>query len=164
MRKLVTGGICGAMVLCCLMVTLAPWGSSAASERARVSGTWMAGPGCGGAAEWFQHPAEFPYFCDGAAYVEKAQWERWGAARATAEATMNEAVLTGHNNVGTAPRRLSAVTVVASHVERCGSRRVYGSVVIHFDDPRKGSPSTLKLHTYLRCPKPSAGHRRPRPE
>ena len=111
----------------------------------------MAGPGCGGRAEWFQHPAEFPYFCDGAALVEKAHWQSWGGAKAKATATMNEAVLTGHNSVATAPRELSPVTLIASHVERCGSRRVYKSVVIRFDHPDKGSPKTLKLASLLLC-------------
>jgi hypothetical protein len=142
-----------AMALCLLAGILTPSGSGAAMAQKRIPGTWMAGPGCGG-TEWFQHPRAFPYFCDGAAYVEKAQWQGWGGASARAEATMNEAVLTAHNSVGDAPRSLSPVTVIASHVERCGNRRVYRSVVIHFDDPHKG-PDKLKLPTYLPCKPPA---------
>jgi hypothetical protein len=160
MKRLVACGLCGLCVIVavCSVGILMPGGSSGASGSARIAGTWMAGPGCGAKAEWFQHPAWFPYFCDGAAYVEKAHWRRWGAARAKASATMNEAVLTGHNSVGTAPRSRSPVTVVASHVERCGTRRAYKSVVIRFDDPHKGQPKKLKLASFLRCPKAPTAH------
>jgi hypothetical protein len=161
MRKLALCGLPGIVAVCCLLATLAPVGSSAASGHVRVPGTWMAGPGCGGRSEWFQHPAEFPYFCDGAAYVEKAHWRSWGGPRAKATATMNEAVLTAHNSVGTAPRSLSAVTLIASQIELCGSRRVYKSVVIRFDNPRKGHPKTLKLASLLVCPEPPATHPSP---
>lgn len=143
----------GAIGLCCAIGILAP-GNSGAAAQSRIPGTWMAGPGCGG-AEWLQHPAAFPYFCDGAAYLEKAKWRDWGAATARAEATMNEAVLTAHNNVGNAPRRRSAVTIVASQAEHCGNRRVYRSIVIHFDGPHKG-PDELKLPSYLPCKPPAA--------
>lgn len=137
MRKLVTCGFCLAMTLCYLLAVLAPGGSTAASGSGRVSGTWMAGPGCG-RYEWFQHPRGFPYFCDGAAYIEKAHWQRWGSDRAMAEATMNEAVLTAHNSVGTAPRLRSPVTIVASQIKFCGRHRAYTRIVIRFHKGHKG--------------------------
>lgn len=161
MRSLVVPSFRCILAACCLAGALALAGTTAASGNPQVGGTWMAGPGCGARHEWLQHPAQFPYFCDGAAYVEKARWRHWGAAKAEASATMNEAVLTSHNSVGTAPRSLSPVTIVASHVERCGARRVYKSVVIRFDNPRKGYPKTLKLPSYLVCPKPPVPHPSP---
>lgn len=102
----------------------------------------MAGPGCGAKVEWFQHPAEFPFFCDGTAYIEKAHWRHWGTARARASATMNEAALNGHNSVGTAPRRHSPVRIVASRIKTCGGRHAYTHIVIHFDKPMNGVKKT----------------------
>jgi hypothetical protein len=152
MRKSLLGGLLAIAVVCCLLVGQAFAASTASFGRAGVGGTWMAGPGCGGQHEWFQHPDSFPYFCDGAASVEKAHWQSWGGGKARGTATMNEAVLNSHNNVGTAPRQLSAVTLIASHRERCGPRHVYKSVVIRFDHPRQGAPKILKLGSYIVCP------------
>lgn len=139
-------------IVCSLLVGQAQADSSASFGRATVGGTWMAGPGCGG-QEWFQHPSSFPYFCDGVAYVEKAHWQSWGGGKAKATATMNEALLNSHDSAATAPRQLSAVTLIASHRERCGTRHVYKSVVIRFDHPRKGEAETLKLASLIICPK-----------
>lgn len=111
----------------------------------------MAGPGCGGKVEWRQHPKEFPYFCDGVAYVEKVSWRSWGGARAKARATMNEAALNSHNSAATAPRLRTPVTVVASQIKRCDGRRAYTAIVIHFPS-RNGNAKKLPLHSYLpRC-------------
>jgi hypothetical protein len=74
---------------------------------------------------------------------------------------MNEAVLSGNSSVGTAPRSRSAVTIVASHIEACGARRVYKSVVIRFDNPPKGHPKKLKLASLLLCPKAPSAHPSP---
>jgi len=137
MRKLLTFGF-GVAALCCLMAAPAAGGSGGASRGSLVHGIWMAGPGCGARHEWFQHPRMFPYFCDGAAYVEKARWQRWGAPRATAKATMNEADLTAHNSVGTAPRLRSPVTITASQIKLCGRHRAYTRIVIRFHKGHKG--------------------------
>jgi hypothetical protein len=107
-----------------------------------VRGVWMAGPGCGGQFEWFQHPRGFPYFCDGNADVEKAHWRNWGAPKATATATFNEAAVNGHNSVLTAPRRRSAVTITASQIKVCGGRHAYTRIVITF---RKAVNGVKKL-------------------
>jgi hypothetical protein len=148
MRKLVLWSLLPCLAVCCAMAALWPQASSAAAGHESVDGIWMAGPGCGGRFEWYAHPAAFPYFCDGSAVVQKARWQHWGQSTATAAATFNEAVLTAHNSVGTAPRRSSAVTIVASHVELCRGRRVYRSVVIRYDRPQPG-PSTLPVASYL---------------
>lgn len=137
MRKLVTHSLVIAVALYCLLAAPVAGGSSAASRDKLVHGIWMAGPGCG-RYEWFQHPRAFPYFCDGAAYVEKAHWQRWGSTRAKAKATMNEAVLTAHNSVGTAPRLRSPVTIVASQIKFCGRHRAYTRIVIRFHKGHKG--------------------------
>ncbi|MGH3427323.1 MAG: hypothetical protein ACRDQZ_07105 [Mycobacteriales bacterium] len=137
MRKPVIYSLGIAVALCCLLAALVASGSSAASRDKLIHGIWMAGPGCG-RHEWFQHPRAFPYFCDGAAYVEKARWQRWGSDRAKAKATMNEAVLTAHNSVGTAPRLRSPVTIVASQIRFCGHHRAYTRIVIRFHKSHKG--------------------------
>jgi hypothetical protein len=108
----------------------------------------MGGPGCGGAHEWRQHPVSFPYFCDGAALVERAHWRNWAKATATARATMNEADLRHGASVGTAPRIHSAITVIATHIETCGGRRAYTLVSIRFDKPHRGQ-RTLQYPAYL---------------
>jgi hypothetical protein len=138
-----------AIALSCVaaLPLLAPAGTSAAPAHSAARGTWMAGPGCG-RLEWLQHPSAFPYFCDGAAFVEKVRWRSWGSSTAKASATMNEADLRHGKSVATAPRIRSAVTIIASHIELCGHRRVYSSVAIHFNRPNKG-PSTLHLASYL---------------
>lgn len=115
----------------------------------RHPGTWMAGPGCGGRTEWFAHPTAFPYFCDGAAVVVRARWRHWGAATAKATATMDEADLRTGKSVGTAPRIRSAVTITASRIVACKGRRVYRSVVIHFDRPVGNGLSTLHFGNFL---------------
>jgi hypothetical protein len=125
-------------------------GASASTSAA----TWMGGPGCGGSLEWRQHPVAFPYFCDGAALVERARWSNWGNPTATARATMNEADLRHGASVGTAPRIHSAVTLTATHIETCSGRRTYTAISIRFDKPHKG-PSTLHYPSYL--PHCSAG-------
>lgn len=117
------------------------------SHARKHKGTWMVGPGCG-QREWLRHPSTFHYFCDGSAFVEKAHWRHWGKSKAKAKATFDEAVLTSHNSVATAPRRRSAVTVVASHIELCGGRRTYTSVVIRFDK-HAAKQGKLTLHGYL---------------
>jgi hypothetical protein len=158
MRRLVLWGLLATAALCCVLIARAP-GASDAAERPAIDGTWMAGgPGCGGRWDWVQHPTTFPYFCDGIAVVEKAQWQDWGGETARATATMNEAMLTGNSgSAAQAPRQLSAVTVVASHSERCGRRRIYRSVVIRFDNPHKGQAKTLRMPSPP-CPKPPAKH------
>ncbi|MGH2974899.1 MAG: hypothetical protein ACRDLL_08555 [Solirubrobacterales bacterium] len=158
MRRLVLWGLLATAALCCILIGRAP-GSSDAAGRSAIHGTWMAGgPGCGGRWNWVQRPSTFPYFCDGIAVVEEAQWRDWGSETAKAKATMNEAVLTGHSgSAAEAPRQRSAVTIVASHIERCGSRRIYRSVVIRFDNPRKGQAKPLRMPGPP-CPKPPAKH------
>lgn len=125
----------------------------AAAGKSEVRGAWMAGPGCGARLEWFQHPKGFPYFCDGNAEVEKAHWKNWGALKATATATFNEAAVNGHNSVLTAPRRRSAVTIVASQIKICGGRHAYTRVVITYRKAVNGVEK-LELGSYL--PKCSA--------
>jgi hypothetical protein len=144
MQKQVRHGLSAGLLVCCFTASA----MTASMGAVQINGTWMTGPGCGGKSEWFRHPASFPYFCDGAAVVVKARWRHWGQSVARAHATFNEAVLTSHNSVGTAPRRASAVTITASHIKICANRRVYSSIVIRYDKPQKG-PRTLRLASSL---------------
>ncbi len=144
MQKFVRCGLSVSLSICGLVAFMMTGSSGAAQDN----GTWMTGPGCGGRSEWFRHPVAFPYFCDGAAVVEKAKWRHWGQSIAEAHAKFNEAVLTSHNSVGTAPRRTSAVTITASHIKSCGGRRVYSSIVIRYDKAQRG-PRTLQLASFL---------------
>src|ERR1041385_2361281 len=125
-----------------LLVVLSAWalicGACPSLGGASQRATWMGGPGCGGAHEWRQHPVSFPYFCDGAALVERAHGRNWAKATATARATMKEADLGHGASVGTAPRIHSAITVIATHIETCGGRRAYTLVSIRFDKPHRG--------------------------
>jgi hypothetical protein len=141
-------------LLAALGVSALTSGASPPLAGASGQGTWMGGPGCGGRIEWRQHPATFPYFCDGAAVIEHVRWRNWGKATATAHATMNEADLRHGASVGTAPRIHSAITLTATHPETCSGRRAYTSIRIRFDTPHKG-PRTLQYPTYL--PHCSAG-------
>jgi hypothetical protein len=120
------------------------------SAHTSTGSVWMAGPGCGGRFEWFQHPGEFPYFCDGSGELEEAHWSNWGSPEATASATMNEAVVNSHNTVANAPRRRSAVTVLASEVKVCGGRHAYTRIVIRF---HKAVNGIKKLHYGSLLPK-----------
>jgi hypothetical protein len=119
-----------------------------AAHAGAATATWMGGPGCGGRIEWRQHPATFPYFCDGAAVIEHVRWRNWGKTTATAHGTMNEADLRHGASVGTAPRIHSAITLTATHIETCSGRRAYTSIGIRFDKPHKG-PRTLRYPTHL---------------
>lgn len=123
--------------------------------RSGVGGVWMAGPGCGGGYEWFRHPEAFPYFCDGSAVLEKARWRDWGAPKATAQAVLNEAALNSHNNVATAPRRRTNVTIVASRIELCGYRHVYTRIVIKLAEPVKGIKKLEEAELLPKCSAPA---------
>lgn len=117
-----------------LVVVLLAFGSflgaaGAASGHANVPGVWMAGPGCTG-YEWFQHPEELPYFCDGAAIVESIAWRSWGASKATASAIMNEANPGPGDSMESAPRTHRAATITASQIKVCGGHRAYTRIVI----------------------------------
>ena len=135
-------------LLAALGVSALMCGASPPLGGASGQATWMGGPGCGGAHEWRQHPVAFPYFCDGAAVVEGARWRNWGRSTATAQATFNEALLSSHNSVASAPRRRSAVTITASHIELCSGRRAYTSIKIRYAAPANAI-STLTLPSFL---------------
>jgi hypothetical protein len=141
-------------LLAALGVSALTCGASPPLAGALGQGTWMGGPGCGGRVEWRQHPATFPFFCDGAAVVEHARWKNWGKATATARATMNEADLRHGSSVATAPRVHTAIVITATHIESCGGRRAYTSAQVRFYRPHK-APLTSAYPIYL--PHCSAG-------
>jgi hypothetical protein len=147
-------------LLAALGVSALTCSASPALGGALGQATWMGGPGCGGANEWRQHPVAFPYFCDGTAVVEGARWRNWGRSTATAQATFNEALLSSHNSVASAPRRRSAVTITASHIELCSGRRAYTSIKIRYAAPANGI-STLTLPTFLPHCRPLAQSGKP---
>lgn len=130
------------------------------AARASVRGVWMAGPGCGAKQEWFQHPREFPYFCDGAAVVESAHWKSWGAPKATARAIMNEAELNNHDSVATAPRTRRAVTIKASQIKVCGGRHTYTRIVIRFHKAVNGIEKLEEGELLPKCSTPGQAQNR----
>jgi hypothetical protein len=120
-------------------------GVKPAKAKPRVGGVWMSGPGCTGLHEFRQHPTDFPFFCNGAAVVEKAHWSNWGKPRATAQAILNEAVPNAHDGLENAPRLRTPVTVIDSHLKICKGHRAYTSVVLKLHHPVNG-------HTELTIP------------
>ncbi|MCW3028106.1 MAG: hypothetical protein JWN81_1317 [Solirubrobacterales bacterium] len=58
----------------CFALLAAVTVAARAAPAGAATATWMGGPGCGGRIEWRQHPAAFPYFCDGAAVIEHVRW------------------------------------------------------------------------------------------
>lgn len=94
--------------------------------RDAPSGTWINVSGCatpGGGLVWAQHPARIGVTCDSHDQIVGARWRNWGQAKARATAV---------NVVDNAGRvRRHAVTLVASKIRRCGTRRVYASVILH---------------------------------
>jgi hypothetical protein len=145
-RQIAVRGLMAAAI-CCLM-TVGVISEAGAAAATTPGTTWMGGPGCGGKIEWRQHPATFPYFCDGAAVVEHVRWSKWGKPTATAHATMNEADLSAGTSVAAAPRVHRAITITASRIEMCSGRRAYTSVRIRLDNPNKGR-RVLQFGTFL---------------
>lgn len=82
------------------------------------------------------------------------QWRSWGGRTATADAIYNEAVLTGNNNIPTAPRRRWAVRVVASQIRVCGRHRTYTRVVIKFDRVVNGRKTMVAAVHVPKCSEP----------
>jgi hypothetical protein len=104
--------------------------------------TWMNISGCaapaGGAANqpvWAQHPAAIGGTCDGTAVFVAARWRDWGQTTAAATATLNLAT-SCTPNCATAPRHRYAVTIVATNIERCGTRRIYSKITARYTHPR----------------------------
>jgi hypothetical protein len=148
MSKHLSHGALGAVAVAGLVAIPALAQPGAAMVRTAISGTWFAGPGCGGRIEWYAHPSGFPYFCDGSAGFEEVHWLSWGGPTAKANGTMNEADLrTGAPSVAQAPRIKSAVTITVTHQEFCHGRHVYRSVRIRYDKPT--NPQTLIYSSLL---------------
>jgi hypothetical protein len=143
-----------ALLVVLLTIAGASFVAGTAAAQANVRGVWMAGPGCGGRFEWFQHPDGFPYFCDGNAVVEQVHWSNWGAPKATASATFNEAAVNSHDNVATAPRRRSPVTITASQIKACGSRHAYTRIIITFDEAMNGVKKLKASGLLPECSRP----------
>jgi hypothetical protein len=157
------------MSLCALLVVCWVFGglslaAGAAAKTTTVHGVWMAGPGCGSRHEWFRHPRGFPYFCDGNADLERAHWKNWGAPKATAHAILNEAAVNSHNSVATAPRRRTAVTIVASQIKLCGTHHAYTRIIIKLHKAVKGIKKLREPEFLPRCstspPKEASGKKR----
>jgi hypothetical protein len=96
--------------------------------------TWA--PGCNGEPNgWSQRPSQIGLTCDSVAIVVGLRWRDWGDPSARATGVLNAAV-SCTPNCAEAPRRHYAVGVVASHVGYCGTRRVYGEIVVHYTAPK----------------------------
>jgi hypothetical protein len=160
MEALRTRSMCRAALVSLFAIGAVAIVGHADAARASVRGVWMAGPGCGAKHEWFQHPREFPYFCDGAAVVESAHWKNWGTPKATARAIMNEAELNNHNSVATAPRTRRAVTIKASQIKVCGGRHTYTRIVIHFHKAVNGVKKLEEAELLPKCSTPGQAQNR----
>ena len=73
-----------------------------------------------------------------------------------ASAILNEAALNSHNSVGTAPRRRTAVTIVASQIKLCGSRHFYTRVIIRLHHAVNGVRKLREGEYLPKCSSP--GH------
>jgi hypothetical protein len=147
-----------AFVLGCFSIA----GGAVAKQQVNHRGVWMAGPGCGARFEWFQHPAWFPYFCDGNAEVEKAHWRNWGSQTATASAILTEAELKSGSSVATAPRTHRPVTIKASQIKVCGGRHAYTRIIIRLHKAVNGIKKLREAELLPKCSSPGAGSRKGR--
>lgn len=160
----------GIGVALAVMATCAPTSALAsAASRAGIGSakpaTWA--PGCNGEPyDWSQHPSRIGLSCDSIDIVVGLRWRDWDDASARATGTLNAGV-SCTPNCAEAPRRHYAVEVVASDIGYCGTRRVYGEIVVHYTEPklrrRTFTQPTYCSHTgqrptSRRAPKPAASN------
>lgn len=124
-----------------IMAALAPSVTSAGAaalraQTATTQKTWVNTSACAyrgggpyGRPVWAQHPAMIGLTCDPHDQIVAARWRHWGDATAHATATL----VADNCDPSCATGRLSrsTVAVVASNIENCGTRRVYGTVKVY---------------------------------
>ena len=108
-------------------IALAAGSASASSQKTWINASGCASPGSG--LVWAQHPAMIGVTCDPHDQIVGARWRTWGQAKA--QATAKLAVDNCNQNCAAGRIRRYAITVVASKIRRCGTRRVYSSVIFY---------------------------------
>ena len=117
----------GVFVAMVAVIALAAESASASSPKTCDQRVWVRIPGFG--LVWAQHPARIGVTCDPHDQIIGARWRNWGQAKA--QATAKLAVDNCNPNCATGRIRRYAITVVASKIRRCGTRRVYASVIFY---------------------------------
>ena len=161
MRKRLSFITVGIIMALALMGTCAPTSALAsAASRAGIGSakpaTWVPGNCDGGSPPWAQHPSRIYATCDGTAVIESLRWRGWDDATAQATGILDDAV-SCTPNCAEAPRRHYAVELVASDIGYCGTRRVYGEIVVHYTEPklRRRKPSTQPTYWFRPRIRPS---------
>jgi hypothetical protein len=109
------------------VIALAAESASASSQKTWINASGCASPGFG--LVWAQHPARIGVTCDPHDQIVGARWRNWGQAKTQATATL--AVDNCNPSCATGRVRRYAITLVASKIRRCGTRRVYASVIFY---------------------------------
>jgi hypothetical protein len=109
------------------VIALAAESASASSQKTWINASGCAYPGFG--LVWAQHPAAIGVTCDPHDHIVGARWRNWGQAKAQATASL--VVDNCNPSCGTGRVRRYAITLLASKIRRCGTRRVYASVIFY---------------------------------
>jgi hypothetical protein len=109
------------------VIALAAESASASLQKTWINASGCASPGFG--LVWAQHPARIGVTCDPHDQIVGARWRNWGQAKTQATATL--AVDNCNPSCATGRVRRYAITLVASKIRRCGTRRVYASVILY---------------------------------
>lgn len=117
------------LVVAAVVAMTAP---AAVSASGALQKTWINVSGCayqGSGLVWAQRPATIGITCDPHDQIVGAHWRNWGQAKAQATATL--AVDNCNPSCAGGRVRRYAITLVASKIRRCGTRRVYASVIFY---------------------------------
>ena len=129
-----------AMLLCLVVLTMAfPGSAPAAQGGVRIA----INPGCGATQPLGTRPSLIGITCDPVAWVEAVKWSSWGGKTARATGVYNVADLQKGTSVADAPRLLYHGTITASHIIRCGGKRIYSEVIMRFK--KAGKPTRAEL-------------------
>jgi hypothetical protein len=109
------------------VIALAAESASASSQKTWINASGCAYPGFG--LVWAQHPATIGVTCDPHDHIVGARWRNWGQAETQAAATL--VVDNCNPSCATGRVRRYAITLLASKIRRCGTRRVYASVIFY---------------------------------
>jgi hypothetical protein len=141
-----TAALLAAVVWCGALVAPAQSGSPHRVYM-QISGCATKDGGPYGRPVWAQHPTRYGLTCNGIGQVVGVRWRHWGAATARASATL--VLETCKPSCATGPTNRYRGTVVATNIKRCGTRRVYGSVAIHWTDAGRRRTSAGPLQGCL---------------
>jgi hypothetical protein len=106
---------------------LAAVAAEAASQKTWINVSGCAGPGSG--LVWAQHPVSIGVTCDPHDQIVDARWRNWGRPEAQGSAIL--AVDNCNPSCGGGRVKRYAITLIASKIHRCGTRRAYASVIFY---------------------------------